>query len=257
MLRSPPLPAQARLRFYAELNDFLRPEQRGEWITHTFWVPPAIKDAIEALGVPHTEVDLILRNGESVDFSARLQDGDTVSVYPVFEALDIRPVLKVRPEPLRRPRFVVDVNLGRLAPLLRLIGLDTLYRNDYGDAELVRIAVDEHRILLSRDQGLLKRRELTHAYYLRHTGPLAQLREVLQRFDLGGALHPFSRCLRCNGELEAVDPVSVAALLPPGVRERHHDFVRCRGCGRVYWPGTHYQHMCNVLAQLPMERVRN
>lgn len=142
-------PAQVRLRFYAELNDFLRPEQSGKWLVHAFWLPPSVKDAIEAMGIPHTEVDLILRNGESVDFTTLLQDGDEISVFPVFETLGISPVLKVRPQPLRLIRFVVDVNPGRLATLLRLVGFDTLYRNDYGDAELADISVNEHRILLS------------------------------------------------------------------------------------------------------------
>jgi len=250
MPSAPHVPAQARLRFYAELNDFLRPEQRGKCLVHAFWLPPSVKDAIEALGVPHTEVDLILRNGESVDFTALLQDGDEISVYPAFESLDITPVLKVRPQPLRLNRFVVDVNLGRLATLLRLVGFDTLYRNDYGDAELADISVSEHRILLSRDRALLKRGCLTHAYYLRNTDPSRQLLEVLQRFDLRAALKPFSRCLRCNGEVVAVPPDTVAATLPPRVRARHHEFFRCQQCGRVYWQGTHYQRMCAYLAQI-------
>lgn len=249
MPSAPHAPAQARLRFYAELNDFLRPEQRGKWLVHAFWLPPSVKDAIEALGIPHTEVDLILRNGESVDFTALLQNGDEVSVFPVFEALDISPVLKVRPQPLRLIRFVVDVNLGRLATLLRLVGFDTLYRNDYGDAELADISVNEHRILLSRDRALLKRRRLTHAYYLRNTDPSRQLREVLQRFDLRTSLKPFSRCLRCNGEVAAVPSDTVADVLPPKVRARHHTFFRCQQCGHVYWRGTHYQRMSAFLAR--------
>src|SRR5262249_31383318 len=153
---------RACFRFYAELNDFLPPGRRGVTFTYSFEGSPSIKDLIEALGVPHTEVDLILVNGESVDFAYRVREGDRISVYPVFESLDITPLLRVRPRPLRETRFVLDTHLGRLAAYLRLLGFDTLYRNDAGDDELARISSGEGRILLTRDRGLLKRSQVTH-----------------------------------------------------------------------------------------------
>ncbi|MGH8501124.1 MAG: Mut7-C RNAse domain-containing protein [Gammaproteobacteria bacterium] len=154
--------ASAHFRFYEELNDFLPPGQRKVGFEYAFAGRPAIKDVIEALSVPHTEVDLILMNGESVDFSAPLMDGARVSGYPMFEALDITRVSRVRSRPLRASRFVLDTHLGRLARYLRLLGFDTWYRNDYDDAELARICQSEQRILLTRDRELLKRSVVTH-----------------------------------------------------------------------------------------------
>jgi hypothetical protein len=127
---------QAIFRFYAELNDFLPAQKRQQDITHSFELNASVKDMIEAQGVPHTEIDLILVNGQSMDFSYLVQDGDQISVYPVFELLDISPVIRLRPKPLRVTRFVLDVHLGRLATYLRIMGFDTLYRNDYEDDEL-------------------------------------------------------------------------------------------------------------------------
>ena len=130
----------AEFRFYEELNDFLPPEQRKKTVPYRFDGHPGIKDPIEALGVPHVEVDLIVVNGASVGFDYQLRDGDRVAVYPVFEALDVSPAVKLRDAPLRQTAFVVDVNLGRLARLLRLLGFDALFSNAYGDDEIVAIA---------------------------------------------------------------------------------------------------------------------
>jgi len=195
----------ATFRFYAELNDFLPRERRQRPFRHRFRGSPAVKDVIEALGVPHTEVDLILINGSSSNFETPLDDGDYVAVYPVFESLDISSLTRVRQHPLRQTRFILDVHLGRLARLLRLLGFDTRYCNTYTDPEIVAIARREHRIILTRDTNLLKRRTVTHGYWVRATDPIDQAREVLQRFDLREQVLPFSRCLRCNGRLQPVD----------------------------------------------------
>jgi uncharacterized protein with PIN domain len=234
---------QAKFRFYAELNDFLPPEKRQQAFSHTFELNPSVKDMIEALGVPHTEVDLILVNDHSVDFSYLLQNGDRISVYPVFESLDISPLVRVRPQPLRETRFVLDVHLGRLATYLRMLGFDTLYRNDYEDDELAHISSAEGRILLTRDRGLLKRSIVTHGYCLRATNPQQQLIEVLRRFDLFESVKPFQRCLHCNGLLQPVDKADISDRLPPKTRQYYDEFKHCRACDRIYWKGSHYQRM--------------
>lgn len=246
---------QATFRFYAELNDFLPPQKRHVAFTYPFEGRPAVKDLIEALGVPHTEVDLILANGESVDFSYTVQDGDRISVYPVFEAFDITPILRVRPKPLRVVRFVLDTHLGRLAAHLRLLGFDTLYRNDYGDEELARISRDERRILLTRDRGLLKRSMVTHGYCVRETDPRRQVVEVVRHFDLLRLIEPFRRCLRCNGLLETVAKEEIADRLPPRVRQHYEEFFRCPTCRRVYWKGSHFERL-TALVQDIMERAQ-
>ncbi len=224
------------IRFYAELGDFLPASRRQIAFAHAVRDHVSVKDLIESLGVPHTEVDLVLVNGESVDFSYRVQDGDRISVYPVFESLDITPLL-------REPRFVLDTHLGKLAGYLRLLGFDTLYRNDYPDPLLVQISHQEHRILLTRDRGVLKHRLVTHGYYVWETAPLRQAVEVLRRFDLAGAITPFRRCMRCNGLLEPVAKDRVVDRLLPKTRQYYDEFQQCAGCGRVYWKGSHHERM--------------
>ncbi|MGL6162672.1 Mut7-C RNAse domain-containing protein [Microbulbifer sp.] len=235
--------SQASFRFYRELNDFLPRAQRQCTLTHTFWVPGSVKDAIESLGVPHTEVDLILANGESVDFDYRVQDGDRISVYPQFECLDITPLTRLRPQPLREPRFVLDCHLGRLARYLRMLGFDTLYRADYGDDTLLQISLEQKRILISRDRGLLRRSELERGYYVRATRPRQQLAEVVQRLQLERKALPFSRCIACNGPLAAVGKGAVEPLLPENTRRYFREFFQCGDCRRVYWKGSHFERM--------------
>lgn len=203
---------QCEFRFYEELGDFIAPQLRKRSFVHRFDGTPSVKDRIQSLGVPHTEVDLILVDGEPVPFSHRLAGGERVAVYPMFERFELGEGNRLRPRPLREPRFVLDVHLGRLASYLRLLGFDTLYRNDYDDEELLAVSRAQHRILLTRDTGLLKRSALTHGAFLHATDPRRQLREVLDRFQLDARIAPFTRCARCNG---SVDPQAHA----PGERD--------------------------------------
>lgn len=238
--------ASARFRFYAELNDFLPAEQRARDVERHFHAPGSVKDFIEGFGVPHTEVELVLANGRPVDFSYRVCDGDALSVYPVFESLDVASVPRVRPAPLRDLRFVLDVHLGRLAAYLRMAGFDAQYRNDSGDAELAEVVARDRRVLLTRDRYLLMRNSVDRGYWVRSTDPKRQLAEVLKRFDLAGAARPFTRCLRCNGRLGAVRIEEVWESLPERVR-RLTEFRRCSVCGHVYWEGTHHARMRKIL----------
>jgi uncharacterized protein with PIN domain/molybdopterin converting factor small subunit len=233
----------ATFRFYEELNDFLARERRG----HEFSCPCArmasTKHMIEALGVPHTEVELVLVNGESVGFGELLSDGDRVAVFPKFEALDVTPLLRVREHALRVTRFVADAHLGGLAHLLRMTGFDTLYDNHFRDEEIERIAGVQGRIVLTRDRELLKRRGVTHGCYVRALRSAQQLREIFERLDLARGARPFTLCLNCNTPLHGIDKALVAPALPPAVRERYQRFSFCDGCRRVFWEGSHWQHM--------------
>jgi uncharacterized protein with PIN domain len=233
----------ATFRFYEELNDFLaRPLRRREFscaCAHG----ATTKHMIEVLGVPHTEVELILVNGESVGFNHPLSDGDRVAVYPKFEALDIQPLLRVRERPLRVVRFIADAHLGGLAPLLRLAGFDTLYDNHYPDADIEALAAAQQRIVLTRDRELLKRRSITHGCYIRTLRPHEQLREVFERLDLAHSAQPFRLCLMCNAPLRRIAKHEVGTRAPDGVLERHDQFVTCDVCQRVFWEGTHWQRM--------------
>jgi uncharacterized protein with PIN domain len=241
---------RARFRFYAELNDFLPNDARGSDLTREFELGASVKDMIEAFGVPHTEVEFVLVNGKSVDFSHRVEDGDDISVYPVFESFDISEVVRVRPQPLRESRFVLDAHLGTLARYLRLLGFDCDYRNDFSDRELVDVSVSEGRVLLTRDVGILKRSAVTHGYFVRATEPRAQAIEVLRRFDLFGRVEPFRRCLSCNGRLEQVPKADVEARLPPRTARYYNEFRVCSDCERVYWKGSHYSRMLGFVEEV-------
>jgi len=237
----------ATFRFYAELNDFLPPARRQFDFTITIAPDASIKHVIEALGVPHTEVELILVDGVPVAFTHRLSGGERVAVYPVFEALDVTPMLRLRETPLRRPAFIADAHLGGLARLLRMAGFDTLYRNDFTDPEIVRIALAEHRVALTRDRELLKRRDLTHGCYIHAVKPAAQLAEIVSRLDLARSFRPLSRCLACNEALIPIDKSAVEHRLPASVRERQERFSTCPHCGSVLWEGSHYGRMQRLM----------
>jgi uncharacterized protein with PIN domain len=240
----------ATFRFYEELNDFLAPERRGREFACRCARAATTKHMIEALGVPHTEVELVLVNGESVGLHRLLADGDRVAVYPKFEALDITPLLRVREHPLRDTRFVADAHLGGLAHLLRMTGFDTLYDNNFQDSEIERLALAHGRIVLTRDRELLKRRSITHGCYVHALRSEQQLREVFQRLDLARSARPFTRCLSCNAALRALDAAQAAPLVPPRVRERYERFVTCEGCGRIFWEGSHWRRMRAMVGAL-------
>lgn len=227
-------------RFYEELNDFLPKKMRKKRFAYSFTGTPSVKNTIEAIGVPHVEVDLILVNGNSVDFDFLITGGEQVSVYPVFESLDISSVVRLRPKPLRETRFVVDVNLGKLAQKLRLLGFDTLFRNDLDDDEIVRISKREKRIVLTRDKGVLKHNDVSHGYWLRNSDPKKQLTEVIARLQLQNSIRAFTRCSNCNGGLRSITKEEIGDRLKSETLDCFEHFWECRGCGNIYWQGSHY-----------------
>jgi len=243
---------EIEIRFYAELNDFLRPEHRQREFSHAFHGTPSVKDTIESIGVPHTEVDVILVDDRSVGFNHLLQGGERVAVYPVFERYDVSPIMRLRPAPLRVTRFIADVHLGALARHLRLLGFDTIWERDLADEAIVEIARDEQRIILTRDKGILKNGRVTHGYWLRSTDPLRQLEEVIRAIDLARAIEPYTRCMECNGELQPAERSAVARSVPLQVFLVYRDFRQCRRCRRVYWKGSHLRRLDKVI-----ERARN
>lgn len=238
----------ATFRFYEELNDFLPPSRRRRAFDAPCARAATAKHMIEALGVPHTEVELVLVNGESCGFERLLADGDRVAVYPKFETFDISSLLRVRERPLRDTRFIADAHLGGLARLLRMAGFDTLYDNAIDDREIEVISAEQQRIVLTRDRDLLKRRGVTHGCYVRALKPEQQLAEIVARLDLAGSMRPFTLCLQCNAPLRVIAKQDVQDKLPPAVRARHTLFVTCDVCGGVFWQGSHWQRMRAVLA---------
>lgn len=237
----------AYFRFYAELNELLPENKRKQEIPQKFKGPQSVKHLIESLGIPHTEIDLILVNNEPVTFSYIPKEGERISVFPVFESFNISPINRLRPTPLRDTKFVLDGHLGRLAAYLRMLGFDALYRNDFSDEELANISSNESRILLTRDRGLLKRSQVTHGFLITQRQPKQQLVDVVRRFDLAADFKEFSRCMSCNGKLVTVKKDDVVACLEPRTKKYFDEFRRCEHCGKVYWRGSHYERMIQLI----------
>lgn len=243
------------LRFYASLNDFLLTRWKQRTFTLGFAGQPTVREILVQLQIPPPEVGFILAEDQAVDFDYRPQEGERVSFYPIFyELLPGSPLNTLPPE--RPPRFLLDTHLGRLARYLRMLGFDAEHfpAPDPGDGVLVHRAAQDGRVLLTRDRRLLARKAVRYGYFVRATAPQAQLVEVVDRFALHTLIHPFSRCLCCNVQLEPVEARAVAAQLPTGVRGQYTDFYRCPSCDRVYWEGSHHARMQRLIDQVVRSR---
>lgn len=228
----------ATFRFYEELNDFLPLDKKKVAFIHSFGGTPSIKDAIEAIGIPHVEVNLIQVNNQVVDFNYRLKNNDIVSVYPV---------LKIQKKGVKEIKFILDVHLGKLAKYLRMCGFDTVYQNDYDDKKIIEISLEENRIILTRDIGLLKVKSVSNGYFIRDQNSKAQLTEVLKYFDLYQAINPFNRCIKCNGKLESIEKEKIIQQLEPLTQKYFDTFFRCTHCQSIFWEGSHFDRMSNFI----------
>jgi uncharacterized protein with PIN domain len=238
-----PVIRKTLFRFYEELNDHLPDKWKKQQFQYDYKGKPSVKNTIQAIGVPHSEVDLILVNGEPVGFDYQMKGGESISVYPMFESLDISPLVRLRAKPLRYIRFVVDVNLGKLAQKLRLLGFDTLFRNDFEDDEIVQISLNEKRIILTRDRGILKQNAVTHGYWLRNDDPKKQLEEVVERLQLHHSFRPFTRCSNCNSRLKEISKEQLNGRLSADTLSFYDEFWECAGCRKIYWQGSHFGHI--------------
>jgi uncharacterized protein with PIN domain len=223
----------ATFEFHDDLAAFLPRARRGHAFQYACARAATLKNAIVALGGPHTAVGGVCVNGERATLQRTVRDGDSVEVYPVETEMGSDPDL----------RFLADAHLGGLARFLRMLGFDTLHRNAFGDAEIRRLAAEERRIVLTRDRELLKCREISRGCYVRALKPEQQLREVVARYGLAPLARPFTLCLLCNLPLAAVDKTAVAGRVPEKVLSVQDTFSYCGGCDRVYWPGSHYERM--------------
>jgi uncharacterized protein with PIN domain len=244
MMSSPARPT-TYFYFHGELNDFLPASRKHRWIDYALEMDGsiAIKHPIEALGVPHPEVEHILVDGAPAGFAHRLRAGERVQVYPLDHNLPTRHQKRLRPPLEHPPRFVVDTHLGKLAAYLRMLGYDTAYRNDYDDEQLAHIAHQQRRVLLTRDRGLLKRKIVTYGHCVRQSDPRGQLVDSVRRYRLEANANPWTRCLRCNGPLVPVDKAAILDELEPKTKLYYDDFQRCAECGQIYWRGSHHERM--------------
>lgn len=251
------------LRFYGDLQDFL-PEksnlecfsQDGEIYHYTFRGRQTAKDVIESLGVPHTEVDLILIDSEPRDFTYLLQTDDFMSVYPLFNNIALADKYRLIPRVTEKINFVLDIHLGKLASYLRMLGFDTLYSNKYTDPELADISSKENRMLLTKDLGLLKRKKVRLGYYVRKDNPRGQLIEVVKRFSLLEKRTSPGRCPECNASLKEIAKDKIIHRLEPLTKKYYQEFSLCPKCDKIYWPGSHYQHLNNLLGNL-QKKINN
>jgi hypothetical protein len=226
------------VRLHGRLNDFVAPEKRGTRLQVAPQGSPSLKDLIESLGPPHPELDKVLVDGAPVALAHRVTPGAHIEAFPALGHVE------------GMPRFVLDVGLGRLSGFLRMLGFDTLWRNDFNDPELARISSTEERVLLTRDLGVLKRSEVVLGYFPRATDPAEQLVEVVRRYGLGSRMKPFSRCIACNALLSPAQPHEVTHRVPPDVARRYTHFQQCNDCRRVFWPGTHQERMQALIDRL-------
>lgn len=235
-------------RFVGSLCDFLPKRMQGQYL-YPLLHPTTVKDAIEAMGVPHVEVERIRVHQEDVAFTYLLQPSDEVVVYP-FQAPVVSTNMLLRPVLKRPVKFILDVHLGSLARVLRLSGFDTHYQTEAADAEIAKIAAQEERIVLTRDIGLLKHKIIHWGYWLRSQNRDEQFKEVACRFNLWSSFSPFSYCLACNGKIKAVAKEAIADRLPSNAALYFQTFFQCQNCQRVYWKGSHYDHMIQTLERL-------
>ncbi len=240
---------EIEVRCYAELNDFLPPGQRQQTFRYGFHGTPSVKDTIEAIGVPHTEIDVIMVNDISVGFDHRLEGGERVAVYPLFERFDLSSVTRLRPALPALKRFVADVHLGSMARILRLLGFDTIWERDLADEVIIEVARGEQRIILTRDKGILKDGRVIHGYWVRNTDTQKQVEEVVRAFDLAADIEAYTRCMECNGELQRVERSELANSVPLQIFIVYRDFRRCRRCHRVYWKGSHLRRLDTIIEQ--------
>ncbi len=240
----------AYFQFDETLSFFLPRAKKNTTIEHYFDGRGSVKDMIESLGVPHPEIALIVANLVAVDFDYIVEPDAHIHVYANAADVDISPKVALRPPLIGAPTFILDQHLGRLAAYLRMMGYDTLYRNDYHDEELAQVSHDEGRVLLTRDIGLLKRGIVTYGYFVRATNPEKQLSEITRRYDLSQWITPFKRCMKCNGLVQTANKESVLAELPDGTANYYDEFHRCMSCGQVYWKGAHHGRMAALLQKV-------
>lgn len=236
------------INFWGNLKELLRPPFRGQKrVDYDLTRQASVKDIIEALGVPHTEVGRLTVSGREISFFAPGVNHETLDVYPLSPPVDVTTPSLLRPEPLPGITFAVDMNVGKLSTLLRMAGFDTFYQNDISDPRLVEVAVREKRILLSKDTDLLKRKEVVFGYLVREIHPEKQLAEIVHLFGIKEQFKPLSRCLRCNGLLQPVGKQQIIEQLEPLTKKYYDSFRQCQGCGKIYWPGSHRDKMLLVL----------
>jgi len=235
------------ISFHGQLNDLLPLRQRQQETSCKLHKARSVKDLIESNGIPHTEVDVILVDSISVNFNHLLSGGESIQVYPADNVLNEHKLIHNQPEPSGERRFILDVHLGRLAGYCRLLGFDTLYRNDYDDPTLADISADQQRILITCDRKLLTRKKISYGYLMRSRIPQQQIVELVDRYRLLDHPTHEARCMECNGIIKAVSKEKIKDQLQPLTKKHYHSFYQCDRCQKIYWKGSHYSKMLQMI----------
>jgi uncharacterized protein with PIN domain len=228
----------ATFTFVDELNDFLPHYRKGKSFGLEFAPHQNLKHMLESLGVPHTEFGRLLVDGQPTDPGILLWEGAQVTIYPAKTPLQ------------GEACFILDNHLGQLATYLRILGFDSLYRNDYQDEELAQVAVDQGRVLLTRDRRLLMRKIIRLGYCIHQSDPKKQVAEVLKRFKLFEQIKPFQRCLKCNTPLQPVAKQQIIDRLQPLTKKYYDEFRICPACNQIYWKGSHFERMLQMINEM-------
>lgn len=243
----------ASFYFHDSLQDFLLPVKRDTVISYTFDDTPAIKHAIETIGIPHPEVDIILVNAKPVDFFYLLEHNDIIEVFSSFDKEKFPREWSLTPPHVIPEKFILDVHLGKLARKLRLFGFDTLYENNYSDGAIVEISEKEERIILTRDKNLLKHKLVKWGYWLRSQYAEEQLTEVIHRIKPRAQFKFFERCVECNCKIEKIGKAEIINRLQPKTILYYNDFLQCPCCKRIYWKGSHYKQMQELIKKMEVK----
>ncbi len=231
------------IQFERSFNFFLADRYHAGTIEHALTRRASIKDIIESFGVPHTEVGQILFQKRQVPFSfIPIYSGrlDVSGINPPFNVLSPS---YLRPKPFDDVKFIADINVIRLGKLMIMLGFDVSWSQHFSDPAIADMAEQEQRIVLTRDTRLLKRTRIVYARRVRENRPYRQLTEVLSFFGLKDRCRFFSRCSLCNEVLVAVEKKDVFDLLEPKTRKYYDRFFQCQNCTKVYWKGSHHDHL--------------
>lgn len=229
----------AQFHFEGRLNDFLTDEKKGKAVDYIFLGKPSIKDAIEALGIPHVEVGRITNYGLIKSSDEFLCDSDQIRVLPLDYQI-----------PESGCRFLADNHLGKLVKGLRMLGFDTSCQDESQEKKIVALAIHENRILLTRSVNLLKYNAIKLGYWIRSEDPMEQIKDVVNQFGLKNHFRPFTRCLDCNAPIIAIPKAEIEDQLPEKTKQVFDEFFQCTGCKKNYWKGSHYDRMQNFIQQV-------
>ncbi|MCX8057647.1 MAG: Mut7-C ubiquitin/RNAse domain-containing protein [Ignavibacteria bacterium] len=233
---------ELKIKFHDELKKFLKKKSNG-FIKHIFIDQTTVKDLIEAFGIPHTEVEVILVNKESVDFNYKIKDGDKIEVFPQYKSELHKKAKRLKYKFKGKPKFVADVHLGKLVREMRKLGLDVYYNSNFDDERIVDISNSENRIIITRDLGLLKRKNVKFGIYLKSNHTKEQLKEIFSKYDLAKLINPLTLCLECGTRLKRISKEKAILKLKNHQFEKSMKFYFCTKCEKIYWQGSHYQRM--------------